>query len=132
MGTDFTNEDMEERALEDFDYQLVGEESYAGQAAYKISAVCRNRENSQYSRLYLWVRKDITATAFAEFYIEGKLRKTMRWDEWRQIQGIWTAQLAEMKDLSRGSTTRVRISDVRYNIKFEPDWFSLRNLRRVP
>ncbi len=132
MGTDLTNEDMEERAIEDYDYNLIAEETYAGQPAYKIRAVCRNRQNTQYSQLYLWVRKDIVATTYIEFYIDGRLRKTMRWDDWRQIQGVWTPHFMEMKDLSRGSTTRIRSSRVKYNEKFEADWFSLRNLRRVP
>lgn len=132
MGTDLTNEDMEERALDDYDYNLVGEETYAGQPAYKIQAIYKKRQDTQYSRLYLWVRKDIMATTYIEFYIDGKLRKTMRWDDWKQIQNIWTPHFTEMKDLSRGSTTRIRSSNVKYNMKFEPDWFSLRNLRRVP
>jgi hypothetical protein len=131
MGTDFTNEDMEERAIGDYDYELVGEESCAGQPAFKIRAVCRNRGNTQYSQLYLWVRKDIVATTHIEFYVEGKLRKTARWDDWKQVQGIWTPHLVEMKDLAKGSTTRVRSSNVKYNVKFEPDWFSLRNLRKT-
>ena len=132
MGTDFTHEDMEERSIENYDYDLLGEESYAGQASYKIKAVYRDRENTQYSHVYLWVRKDIVATAFAEFYVGGKLRKTLSWDDWKQVQGIWTPHLVEMKDLLRGSTTRIHASDVRYNIKIEPDFFSLRNLRRAP
>jgi hypothetical protein len=132
MGTDFTHEDMEERSIEDYAYNLLGEETFAGQPSYKIKAVCKDRDNTQYSHLYLWVRKDIPATTYVEFYIQGKLRKTLRWDDWKQIQGVWTPHYAEMKDLARGSTTRLRSSDVKYNIKFESDWFSLRNLRRVP
>ena len=132
MGTDFTHEDMEERSIENYDYELVVEEPYAGQPAYKIKAVYKDRANTQYSHLYLWVRRDIVAGSFMEFYVEGKLRKTLRWDDWKQVQGIWTPHLVEMKDLRHGSTTRIRASDVKYNMKFEPDWFSLRNLRRAP
>ncbi len=131
MGTDLTNEDMEERAIDDYDYDLVGEESIGGQPAYKIKAVYRDRSNTQYSQLFLWVRKDIMATTFIEFYVDGKMRKQMRWDDWKQIQGIWTPHLTEMKDLSRGSTTRIRSSNVKYNATVEPDWFSLRNLRKT-
>ncbi len=132
MGTDFTHEDMEERAVDDYDYDLVGEETFAGHPSWKIKAVYRNREDTQYSMLYLWVRKDIVVNTYVEFYGAGKLRKTLRWDDWRQIQGVWSPHLAEMKDLPRGSTTRIRTSELQYNVKFEPDWFSLRNLRRVP
>jgi len=131
MGTDFTHEDIEERSIENYDYALVGEENLAGQPAHKIRAVYKDRSVTQYSQLYLWVREDIVATTQVEFYVEGKLRKTMRWNDWKQIQGIWTPHVVEMKDLARGSTTRVRVSDVKYNLRFEPDWFSLRNLRRA-
>ena len=131
MGTDLTNEDMEERAIEDYDYELMGEEVYGGQPAYKIRAVYKDHGNSQYSQLYLWVRKDIVATTYIEFYVDGKQRKTLRWDDWKQVQGIWTPHFSEMKDLSRGSTTRIRSSNVKYNPKVESDWFSLRNLRRT-
>ena len=129
MGTDFSHEDIEERSIENYDYALMGEESLGGQPSYKIRAVYKNRDSTQYSQLYLWVRKDIVATTYTEFYVDGKLRKTMRWDDWKRVQGIWTPHIVEMKDLARGSTTRVRLSDVKYNIRFEPEWFSLRNLR---
>jgi len=132
MGTDFTNEDMEERAVEDYEYELMGEESFAGQPAYKIRAVCKDRDNTQYSQLYFWVRKDIVATTYIEFYVDGKLRKTLRWDDWKQVQNIWTPHFVEMKDLARRSTTRIRSKNMKYNVKFEPEWFTLRNLRRVP
>jgi hypothetical protein len=131
MGTDFTNEDMEERAIEDYDYELMGEEQFAGQLTYKIRAVHKDRSNTQYSQLYLWVRRDIVATTYIEFYVEGKLRKTARWEDWKQIQGIWTPHGVEMRDLAKGSLTRVQSSNVKYNVKFEPDWFSLRNLRKT-
>jgi len=132
MGTDFTNEDMQERAIENYDYTLIGEEMIAGQTCHKIKAVYRASGNTQYSHIYLWVRKDIAAVIQAELYVSGKLAKMLRWDDWKRVQSIWTAHFVEMKDLSRGSTTRIRSSNVRYDVKFEPEWFSLRNLRRVP
>jgi hypothetical protein len=132
MGTDFTNEDMEERAIENYEYRLMSEGTFANQTVYKIKAVYKDPGNTQYSQIQLWVRKDILTTVYAEFYVREKLGKTLRWDDWKLIQNIWTPHLVEMKDLSRGSTTRIVSSNVRYNVKFEPDWFSLRNLKRVP
>jgi hypothetical protein len=117
---------------ENYEYTLLGEEMFACQPVYKIKAVYKDRANTQYSQLQLWVRKDIVAVTFVEFHAEGKLSKTLRWDEWKQIQSIWTPHLIEMKDLVRGSMTRIHSSNVKYNVKLEPDWFSLRNLRRVP
>ncbi len=130
MGTDFTNEDMEERSIEDYDYTLLAEEEFEGKAAYKIKAVYKNPEQTQYSHHLIWVRKDIMVIMVMELYRENKLYKIMRWNNWHEIQRIWTAHFVEMKDVRRDSTTRIHISNVKYNAAFPDDWFSLRNLRR--
>jgi len=130
MGTDFSNEDMEERSVEDYDYKLVGDDTFETRPAYKIRAIYKDRDNTQYSHLLLWVRKDIMVTTFTEFYIQSEMRKTILWGDWQPVQGISTAHLVEVKDLARGSTTRVRVTKVKYNIPFPSDWFTLRNLRR--
>lgn len=132
MGTDLSHEDIEERPVEDYDYDLIGEESLAGRPVYKIKAVCKDRNSTQYSQLILYVRKDILATAFMELYVDGKLRKSLLRDDWQQIQGIWTPLLLEMKDVARGSTTRIRASNVKYNVKFDPEWFTVLNLSKIP
>lgn len=130
MGTDFTNEDMEERSIEDYDYTLLAQEDLEGRGAYKIKAVYQDRKHTQYSHLLLWVRKDIMATTLTELYRDNQPSKILRWDDWREIQGIWTSHFVEMKDVTRGSATRIRISNVKYNIPFPDDWLSLRNLRK--
>jgi hypothetical protein len=131
MGTDLTNEDVEEHSVEDYYYKIAGEENFAGQPIYKIRAVCRNPKDTQYSWMVLYVRKDILATTFIEFYAAGKLRKTLSRGEWRQIQGTWTPLLVEVKDLVRGSMTRIRASNVQYHVKFAADWFTLDNPRKI-
>ena len=52
-------------------------------------------------------------------------------DRRQRTQGIWTAHIVVIKDLARGSATRIGVSNVQYNATFESDWFSLRNLRRT-
>lgn len=131
MGTDLANEDVEEHSVEDYDYKIVGEEDFAGQPIYKIRAVCRNPNDTQYSWMVLYVRKDILATTFIEFYAAGKLRKTLSRGEGRQVQGTWTPLLVEVKDLVRGSMTRIRASNVQYHVKFAADWFTLDSLRKI-
>ncbi len=131
MGTDFTHEDMEERSVEGYDYDVLGEETVDGQPTYTIKGVYKDRANTRYSHLVLHVRKDIMATTAIEFYIDGKLRKTLLWSDWQQIQGIWTAHSIELKDLARDSMTRLRISNVKYNVPLEPDWFTSRTLRQA-
>ena len=130
MGTDFSNEDMEERSVENYDYDQLADDVFDRHPTYKVKGVYRDRENTQYSYLIFWVRKDIMVTTFTEFYVGHDLRKTLAVGDFQLLQGIWTPQSMEMKDLVAGSTTRVRLSDIAYNATFEPDWFTLRNLRK--
>ncbi len=131
MGTDLTNEDVEEHSVADYDYKIAGEQDFAGRPVYQIRAVCKDPNRTQYSWMVLYVRKDILATTFIEFYVAGKLRKTLLRDEWQQIQETWTPLLVEVKDLVRGSMTRIRASNVQYHIQFDANWFTVENLRRI-
>ena len=56
FGTDFTNEDMAERVLDDFTYKLIGEgEVIDGRKTYKIEARPVSPDKSQYAYVYIWV-----------------------------------------------------------------------------
>ena len=75
LGTHFTYEDMEERDLDAYTYTLVGEEAQSGSPCFKIEAVPKPEEESQYSRLVFWVLQDRYVTIRVEAYVEGLERK---------------------------------------------------------
>src|SRR5438128_8748436 len=68
FGTDFSFEDLEERDTNQFDYNLIGEDSIDGKACWKVKSTPRQSKVSQYSHSYLWVRKDNYAFAQIENY----------------------------------------------------------------
>jgi len=47
-----------------------------------------------------------------------------------EIQGIWTARELTMTDLKRGSSTRLTLDKVEYNLPFKEDDFTLEAIRR--
>lgn len=132
LGTDLTQEDIEEHAADDFFWQLIGEQELAGETVYKIKALPKDPTATQYSYRILYVRKDILATTYIEFYIADRLRKTMLRSDWKQIQGTWTPMFVEVKDLNRGSMTRIRVSEVQYHIQMDAGWFTPEALRQGP
>lgn len=131
MGTDFTYEDMEARDIDEYTYDLMGEETQAGQPCWKIRAKPKAPEQSQYSLSYLWVRKDNYLVICVELYVKGNKRKTLELAEVTQIQGVWTAQLLRMKDLERGGSTTLRRQNIKFNVPIAKDFFSLRTLRTL-
>jgi hypothetical protein len=129
MGTDFSHEDMEQRDIEEYSYELLGEEAREGLPCWKIRARAKNAGQSQYSWSDIRVRKDNYLVVFIEMYVKEALRKVLELTDVAQIQGIWTARLLKMQDLQRRGGTTIRLQNIKYGDVFPPDFFSLRTLR---
>lgn len=129
MGTDFTHEDMEQRDIDEYAYELLGEESPGGLACWIIRAKPKQPGQSQYSWTDLWIRKDIYLPIAYEMFVDGKKRKRLDLSDIAAIQSIWTARTLRVIDLDRGSSTTLRLQNVKYNVPFAKDFFSQRTLR---
>jgi hypothetical protein len=130
FGTDFSFEDLEERDVDQYDYQLLGEEPIDGAACWKIQSVPRQRKSSQYTRSVVWIRKDTYAFARIESYIKDAAVRRLDYGDIQNIQGIWTARRLEMTDLRRGSRTRLMLDKLQYNAPMKDEDFTLQALRR--
>ncbi|HEY2931412.1 MAG TPA: outer membrane lipoprotein-sorting protein [Acidobacteriota bacterium] len=132
LGTDFSYEDMEQRDINDSEYELLAEETLTGSSVYKIKATPKKDVRSQYSFLFLWVDKNTWVIPVTEFYTDGKLIKKLFARSVEKIQNIWTPQEFEMQDVRRSSRTIIRLSGVQYNQPVSDDIFTLRSLRSNP
>jgi hypothetical protein len=132
LGTDFTNEDMAERVLEDFEYKLLAEgEDIDGRKTWKIEARPVDADRSQYRFVYLWIAKDIPYTVLAEYYDEsGKLARVLKAGQIEKLSGIWLARRVEMSTPSEGSRTMLVIEDVKFNQGLNEDMFTLQSLEK--
>lgn len=132
LGTDFTNEDMAERVLEDFEYKLLADgEEIDGRKTWKVEAVPVEAGRSQYKSVYLWVAKDIPCTVLAEYYDEsGKLARKLKTGQIEKISGIWLARRVEMSTPSENSRTMLVIEDVKFNQGLKEDMFTLQSLEK--
>jgi len=130
FGTDFSFEDLEERDIDQYDYQLTGEEQIGGASCWRIDARPRKGKVSQYTLSRLWIRKDNYVAVQQENFIEGKLVRRLVRGDLQEIEGIWTARLLEMTDLRRNSRTILRIAGLQYNVSMSEDDFTLQALRR--
>ena len=130
FGTDFSFEDLEERDVNQYDYEMLGEETIDGAACWKIQSVPRQRKSSQYTRSIVWIRKDNYAFARIESYIKDAAVRRLDYSDIQNVQGIWTARRMEMTDLRRGSRTRLTLDKLQYNAPMKDEEFTLQALRR--
>ena len=124
FGTDFSFEDLEERDVNQFDFKLVSEDA----AAWKIESI--PRKSSQYTRSYLWVKKDNYTFTRAEGYKKETLVRVIEYRDFQLASGIWTARTIEVTDLMRKSRTILKYDKLEYNLPFKEQEFTLQALRR--
>ena len=58
FGTDFSFEDLEERDVNQYDYNLQGEEAIDGAPCWRIESQPKQGKSSQYTSSRVWIRKD--------------------------------------------------------------------------
>lgn len=132
LGTDFTNEDMAERVLDDFTYRLIGEgEVVDGRKTYKIEGRPVASDRSQYKYVYLWVAQDVPYLVMAEYYDQGGQRvRLLKASELEKIAGIWIARRVEMTTLADNTRTILYLNDVKFNTGLKEDLFTQQALEK--
>src|SRR5687767_13243779 len=105
FGTDFSFEDLEERDVDQYNYRLVGEETVDGAACWRVESTPSKNKISQYTKADVWIRQDTYAFAQVESYVKTDLVRRLKYSDFVQAQGIWTARRLEMTDLRRKSRT---------------------------
>jgi hypothetical protein len=132
IGTDFTNEDMAERVIEDFSYKLLGEgEEVEGRRTYKIEARPISPDKSQYSYLYIWTPQDIPYSVLVEMYDkQGQRQRILKASNLEKISGIWVARRVEMSTPAEGTKTVLTLEDVRFNTGLKEEMFTQQALEK--
>lgn len=132
LGTDFTNEDMAERVLDDYAYRLLGEgEIVDGRRTWKIEARPVSADKSQYAYVYIWVPQDVPYTVLAEMYDkDGRKRRVLKASALEKISGIWIAKRVEMITPDERTKTILNVSEIRFNTGLKQDAFSRQALER--
>ncbi len=129
FGTDFSFEDLEERDVSQYNYRLIGEETIDGAPCWRVESTPSEKKISQYTKADAWIRKDNYAFAQIESYIKGDMVRRLKYSDFVQVQGIWTARRLEMVDLRRKSRTVLSLEKLEYNMPLREEDFTLQALR---
>jgi hypothetical protein len=129
FGTDFSFEDLEERDVDQYNYRLLGEETIDGVPCWRVESTPSEKKISQYTKADVWIRKDNYAFAQVESYVRTDVVRRLKYSDFVQAQGIWTARRLDMTDLRRKSRTILTLQKLEYNIPLKEEEFTLQGLR---
>jgi outer membrane lipoprotein-sorting protein len=114
MGSEFANADMSKPNMNDFQYRILGSESFEGKTCRKIEAVCNNEavagENG-FSRKISWYEEGTFLCQKTEFYdLQGELHKIEFMRQYRkQSNGKYFSYEIEMRNVQNGRRSIITI-----------------------
>jgi hypothetical protein len=133
MRSDLSNEDIEDRAVDDDLHTLMGSQSVAGADCYVIESVPRPelKKDTNYAKRVQFIRKDILLPVRVDYYDKrGKLLKTATHGGFEPIDGIWTITKSMFETPRRKTRTLFQRSDIDYNQGLDDALFLQSGLKR--
>lgn len=130
MGTDFAYEDMSSKEVkEKGKHTLLKSDAVDGFDCYVVETIPSAEEDSQYSKIINWIRKDIFLPVQGEFYDKnGALLKKYKANKIEQIDGYWVITQSVMENVQKGTKTALIVNEVKNNIGLTADDFTERAL----
>jgi len=107
MGSEFTNADMSKPNMNDFQYKILGSETFEGKTCWKIESACNNEtvaSENGFSRKVNYIEKGLYLCHKVEYYDqEGELNKIQFIRQYKkQASGKYFAYEMEMRNEQNG------------------------------
>lgn len=132
MRSDFYNEDMEKKGLEDDSHALLRREEFSDVNCYVLEFTPKPEVETAYKRRVVWVNPDTWLPMKAAFYDrQNRLVKRAIYGGFKQVDGIWTITRTLMETPRRKSKTLMQIDNIRYNQGLADSLFEHRRLDRL-
>lgn len=131
FGTDFSFEDLEEREVEQFDYEMGGDTSLDGDLCWIINATPKQSKSSQYTLSRLYIRHKDYVLVQLDNYFGKEIARTFKYQEIRDIFGILTPLITDVYDMRRHRRTIFVLDTIKYNSAVKEEDFTLEALREA-
>lgn len=136
LGTDLTYEDikLDTRLSGEMNWERVGEEDVDGAHCIIIEARPKTPEIAHelgYSRYRAWVDPQIWMSRRTTAWdTNGNHLKTVAWQDFIEIDGIWTVQRMFTENHKTGHSTLMEFSNIDFKTPIDDDKFTERALKR--
>ncbi len=131
-GSDFTYEDMGsgDSWRDDFSPKITGSQKLDGEKCWLLEMTPKTDESS-YSKMVIWSRSGDFFPVRVDYYDEGgTFTKSLVMEDIRKIEGFLTPFKMTMKNHLEKTQTVMEYVEVTYDITFEKNFFSERNLKK--
>lgn len=131
LGSAFYVSDLVLPEVENYTYKYVGKDVVGGRSVTLVEMTPKDPEKEVYARTVLALDpKDLLILRREFFDQNGDKVKVWTIDKVEQIDGIWTLTGQQMQDLKNNATSRLDISNIKYNADLPDVMFTPKYLTR--
>ena len=133
MRSDFANEDIEPRAVDDDLHTLIETTTLGDREAYLVESrpIPAKAKDSNYAKRRIWVDTEYWLPLQIEYFDRrDRLLKRLTQGGIEEIDGIWTATKLIMETPRRKSRTLMQYDDIRYDVDIPDSAFEQTALKR--
>ncbi|MEA2077755.1 MAG: outer membrane lipoprotein-sorting protein [Candidatus Marinimicrobia bacterium] len=137
MGSEFSNADMSAPNMNDFNYQILGEEVISGQLCWKIEMrpINTNKEDEYgFLRKISWINKSDNILTQSEYYdFDDELHKTLSILEYREMDKInhkFIITNMKIDNLQNGRSSDMVMDQVIFNPNVPDKYFTMTYLEK--
>ena len=135
MGSDYTNDDIlrESSVVNDYDHEIVGEETVAERLCYKINMIAKEDAAVIWGSQIRWIDKKDFLFLKSELYDEdGYLIRTELGSEIKALDGrLIPSRIELIPAEEEGQKTIIEIKEIQFNREISDSFFSQQNMKRV-
>ncbi len=130
LGSDFDITDFQIRNPEDTENKYVRTQTVAGIECYLVESVPKDKEY-KYSKMLTWVRTDYWLPIRIQFFGQkGEVAKEMRVHKFKAVGNKKIISKSEMANKTNNHKTILEIEEVKFDVKFPDDNFTIRRLQK--
>ncbi len=132
MGSDLSYEDLTSRALDEYVYKLMGEDTLDGEPVWILESTPKPELRSSYSRIVSRVRQSDSFVPREEYYDRAGNLLKVRTIEAREMKDYTIPVRMFVENVQKEHTTELIFDNVEVDTGVKDDLFHERNLRRLP
>jgi len=131
MRSDFANEDIQKREVDDDVHKYLGRKDFSGINCYVVENTPVKKKDTNYSKRVTWVHPDLFLPVRMEYYDKrGKILKTATYGGYVTVAGINTFTKTIMETPRSRTQTFMERKNIRYNENIADTTFEQSNLKR--
>ena len=132
MGSDMSYEDMSIRQLDEFTFNIIGQEVYDSTSCHLLESIPRENIRSEYSRHMTWVDANIFLPLKEESYDKSGQLLKVKYFTYNVINDYHILINVQVTNIQKNHSTNLKFVNIELDSGVEDKLFHERYLKRLP